>query len=105
MKILIIDLLNKSANGEEMPKKIKYKYQYWVYDLEYKDYTNIDGEWLFFNVALILNDKVEIIEDTPTENNKIKNLRSIDIGNNYNDNTDEYDIVTIDDYEVGVDDE
>lgn len=59
----VIELLNKIANGEQPPKKIKY------YDViyEYKDcdYFDEDGEYLTNSVCLDdedLNDEVEIIQ-------------------------------------------
>ena len=69
----IIDLLNKIANGEEVPKKIKYKghiYQYQYKDIKEANIINyyhseethhhlIDGGWH----DIRLNDEVEIIEE------------------------------------------
>lgn len=60
----IIDLLNKIANGEEVPKKIKY------YDIEYK----YDGKFYYTDCGFsmyrsmytegnCLTDEVEIIEE------------------------------------------
>ena len=34
----VIDLLNKIANGEEMPKKIRYECEDYVYVPNYEDY-------------------------------------------------------------------
>ena len=71
----IIDLLVKIANGEEVPKKIKYKGIIREYDNTDKDYiTREIGEefYLFYNVLKSgtgdefkteLNDEVEIIEE------------------------------------------
>ena len=63
-KIKIIDLLNKIANGEEAPKKIKYK----DIEYEYNEKSYIDGfdDDLFVNVycnEIDLNEEVEIIEE------------------------------------------
>lgn len=68
----VIDLLVKKANGEKMPKKIKYVNG--IYELHERfnnvyNYKNREGkyfedEWLLSN---ILNHEVEIIEDTPKE--------------------------------------
>ena len=73
MKIKIIDLLNKIANNEEVPKKIKYKDNVYylgknmvdlhTYQTELSNTTRklsliIDNEYLN------LNDYVEIIEET-----------------------------------------
>ena len=68
MKIKIIDLLNKIANGEEVPKKIKiknviYEYRGYMYCTEKANYQDIEdylfGKWNFN----ILNDEAEIIEE------------------------------------------
>ena len=68
MKIKVIDLLNKIANGEEVPKKIKiknviYEYRGYMYCTEKANYQDIEdylfGKWNFN----ILNDYVEIIEE------------------------------------------
>lgn len=84
MKIKVIDLLNKIANGEEVPKKIKYNI-IWNFDEEIKDYVSecngesffndeFDNNWIFKN----MNDEIQIIEDTP------KKIEKIDrIGNDY----------------------
>ena len=63
----VIDLLNKIANGEEVPKIIKKMWKYeWQYDENREEYTymqetgeRFDEDWL---VISMLNDKVEIIE-------------------------------------------
>ena len=71
MKIKIIDLLNKIANGEEVPEKIKYKNEI------YKRYQNISTNNLYYyqvpnkckflidqlSSAIDLLDEVEIIEE------------------------------------------
>ena len=68
MKIKIIDLLNKIANDEEVPKKIKinnviYEYRGYMYCTEKANYQDIEnylfGKWNFN----ILNDYAEIIEE------------------------------------------
>lgn len=72
----VIDLLNKIANGEEVPKKVKAGYYY--YELEEKgEYINIDDteDLLFdfdsyFPLEQSLNQEIEIIE----EDKKIENL-------------------------------
>ena len=67
-KIKIIDLLNKIANGEEVPEKIKinnviYEYRGYMYCTKKANYQDIEdylfGKWNFN----ILNDEVEIIEE------------------------------------------
>lgn len=68
----IIDLLNKIANGEEVPKKIKinniiYEYIGYMYCTEKANYQDIEdylfGKWNFN----ILNEEVEIL-DEPKDN-------------------------------------
>ena len=60
----VIDLLNKIANGEEVPKRINYG-----------GMVN-DYEYLLNNIKRFsLNDEVEIIEDTPKEDKKIDKLK------------------------------
>lgn len=87
MKIKIIELLNKIANGEEIPKKIKYSNKIWKLEEHNGDYKNEDTylfEYLFkyFNTKSFINNKAEIIE----ENKKIEKLypiygsRLIDLG-------------------------
>ena len=76
--IKIIDLFIKIANGEEVPKKIKYRDVIYNYDKE--DYFGGDAEEYYndalllphvVNVYKFLNEEVEIIEDTPKEDKKI----------------------------------
>lgn len=55
-KIKVITLLNKIANGEEAPKKIKYGGQIYLKDKE-NDVIN----------TAILNNEIEIIEDDEEE--------------------------------------
>ena len=61
--IKIIDLLYKIANGEEVPKKIKYRNN--IYEYEGSDYFGNDIGYLFerYNLTAILNDEVEILEE------------------------------------------
>ena len=61
----VIDLLNKIANGEEPPKKIKFEYGINIYEYNYEDYWDDRGcEYLFknSNILSILNKKIEIID-------------------------------------------
>ena len=67
--IKIIDLLNKIANGEEVPKKIKYKNKVFIYDQQNKLYRNeevssntLKHMFYLYYLEKILNDEVEIIE-------------------------------------------
>ncbi len=67
MKIItVIQLLNKIANGEEVPKKIKYKGSIYTYleqegnkIYQYEDYNAVLNIQCFEK----LNDEVEIIEE------------------------------------------
>lgn len=68
----IIDLLNKIANGEEVPKKIKWEniiYAYSEYDKDYLEYPFSDEEYKgLFDMrnnilTQFLKDEVEIIEE------------------------------------------
>ena len=72
MEIKIIDLLTKIANGEEVPKKIKWEniiYAYSEYDKDYLEYpfSNEEYKGLFDMrdniLTQFLNDEVEIIEE------------------------------------------
>ena len=67
MKIKIIDLLNKIANGEEAPKKIKCGNVELEYNEGCEDYYCYYGgglfEHKFSNCKNFLNDDVEIIEE------------------------------------------
>ena len=68
-KIKIIDLLNKISNGEEVPKRIKYK----GVELTYYDgainYYRKDSKELFEMLygGSQLNDEIEILEDNTEE--------------------------------------
>ena len=70
--IKVIDLLNKIANGKEVPKKIKYDDDIYEYDYDEKNYAYffIDHYNYLFDedITQILDDEVEIIED----NDKLK---------------------------------
>ena len=68
----VIDLLNKIANGEETPKKIKYNNIIYKYNEQYDyknelqiNYYSVNKGEDFFNEVYCysLNDKVEIIEE------------------------------------------
>ena len=69
-RMKVIDLLNKIANGEEIPKKIKYDSLIWEEEL-LKDYKNKELGYLFdkymcFNEET-LNNEVEILDKTEEE--------------------------------------
>ncbi len=79
MKIKIIDLINMTSKGEELPKKIKYKEKIWNYIDYQKDYINEDEEYFFTTLFVkvtdtFINDEVEIKE----ENNEIEKLNPKD---------------------------
>lgn len=65
--IKVIELLNKIANGEGVPKKIKYDDDIYEYDYDEKNYAYffIDHYNYLFDedITQILDDEVEIIED------------------------------------------
>lgn len=75
----IIDLLNKISNGE-IPIKIKYKNEIYIYQEDEQDYAYIeDGyyNWLLSDGTdmSFLNEEVELIEDEVD----IDNIEEIDI--------------------------
>ena len=64
----VIDLLNKIANGEEVPFLIKYEDIILKYDLEAQDYRIYQNGYFFTKLferpdCKFLNDEVEIIEE------------------------------------------
>lgn len=72
----IIDLLNKIANGKEVPKGIRYKCENWFYDEKNQDYINNDSSTFLLSdlftddiITCFINDEVEIIEDKPKIDN------------------------------------
>ena len=80
--IKIIDLLNKIANGEEVPERIKlfsftYKYGYDDVRVENTYLNENTNERLDNDIFLLtlLNEEVEIVEDTPKEDKKIEQIR------------------------------
>lgn len=84
----VIDLLNKIANGEEVPKKIKYDEKiYYLDDGNYRAYNKYgyQMELMLYNPFHILNDEVEVIE----EDKKIEKLEHMN-SRSYLENRDEY---------------
>lgn len=78
MKIKIIDLLLKIANGEKVPKKIKYVDSIWEYckNGSTLDYINDYGNCLMECVPIhkvSLNEELEIIEE-PKKIEKIEKI-------------------------------
>ena len=73
--IKIIDLLNKIANGEELPKKIEWCGVIFDYieKEDYEDYVNDNNCSLFrhddgiYKTTNILNDEVEILDEEEFE--------------------------------------
>lgn len=62
----VIDLLNKIANGEEVPKKIKYKNDIYILTdnyCYYCDETNLILSDRLYAEQSRLNDEVEILEE------------------------------------------
>lgn len=98
MKIKIIDLLNKIANKEEMPEKIKFNAVIWKYKKETQDYYSVitnepllnDYSSLGIWIMKHLNAEVEIIEeDKPIEEleiieNEIDKQVSLKVGEHLN---------------------
>ena len=76
----VIDLLNKIANGESVPLKIKYDKVIWDYDKDSNDYYS--DEWLFGDylgrttLNEFCNDEIEIIEEPKEE---LEEIELIDI--------------------------
>lgn len=67
-KITVIDLLNKIANGEEIPKKIKYKNRIFELKNNCFKYCYINNKCELLEDVLVLenlNDEIEILEELP----------------------------------------
>ena len=81
----IIDLLNMIANGEEMPKRIKYKDDILEYKNGSQDYTGINFRTGYFfthlfmnnNTQNFINNEVELLKDTEIDIQDIKELECI----------------------------
>lgn len=86
----VIDLLNKIANGEYVPKKVKYENRILYLEDENEEYEptfnyyDKDGENALFEgwIGQYLNDEVEIIE-----NKKIEKLEDYDFDDDFDVNT------------------
>jgi hypothetical protein len=62
-KIKIIDLLNKIANGEEVPNKIKFEHKIYKISSTFKNYyDDVNGDLLSIISGIELNDKAEILD-------------------------------------------
>lgn len=77
--ITVIQLLNRTANGEEVPKKVQYnekEYFYHDYSKNYY-YINDNEESLFDDtIAFCANNEVEILEDNTEELEELEELES-----------------------------
>lgn len=77
----VIDLLNKIANGEEVPKHIRFGDINYYYNEEYKTYEydkNVElYKWTI--LGLCLNDEVEILEEEKEIPEKLDHLIGYDI--------------------------
>lgn len=82
MKIKIIDLLVKIANGEEVPEKIKYDGIVLIYEVEIQDYWCYYDKFLFeYKFAEcndFLNEYVEIVKE-PKKIEKLEPVRGSDL--------------------------
>ena len=87
MKIKVIDIMNKIANKEEVPKKLRYNFKTYFYDSEAQDYCDWDNTYGLFSDYLennyglsnCLNDEVEILEEEkkiPEKINLQKGIKS-----------------------------
>ena len=78
----VIDLLNKIADGIDIPLQIKYDNNIWKYDEMARDYLLIDKsgeEYLIceeLNLMYALNEEVEVIEEEQ-EDKKIEKIDEI----------------------------
>jgi hypothetical protein len=73
----IIDLLNKIANGEKIPKKIKYDNIIFEYDDIYyvAEHTYLDE---YCDLSRVLNDEVEILDEEKKIPEKLEIYEIID---------------------------
>ena len=62
-KIRVIDLLNKIANGEEVPRKIHYQNDDFTLTDTFKNYVNEYNDLLEIVSGTELNDEVEILDE------------------------------------------
>ena len=95
--IKVIDLLNKIANGEEVPEKIKYNgiiYKYCLLNkqgLKYVDLNEKEDVFYKYLTGTVnnLNDEVEIIEESEQEID-IQDIVMMDLEKYGFDNKDEF---------------
>ena len=90
----VIDLYNKIANDEEVPKELIYHGYSYIYCTNIKDYKKEDSyneEFLFdiINSGLRLNDEIEILEEDKEEKkipDKLSTWFSLDMPHSKKDN-------------------
>ena len=87
----IIELLNKIANGEDVPKKIMYFGLKYEYCDKCKQYENVEENIRIklFEEIVELNDEVEIIEEEKKIPEKIKDkycsqISKVELAQKYN---------------------
>lgn len=70
----VIDLLNKIANSEEVPNKIKFHNNIFIFDKSDMTYYLENSDKNLFSICnyKILSDEVEIIEEKPKKIEKIQ---------------------------------
>lgn len=79
----IIDLLNKIANKEDLPKKIRFKDVEYIKkednfnDISYYESTTSKYDLLTkrINTTVVLNDEVELIEDEKIDIQKVASIK------------------------------
>lgn len=82
----VIDLLNKIANGEEVPEKFRFAGQ--IFEKQGSYIEDEDGDSIFDSMCIDfsnINEEVEIIE----EDKKIENIK--DLNTDYYDKNETYD--------------
>jgi hypothetical protein len=88
--IKIIDLLNKIANGEEPPEKIRIAGHRYKYNKETKDYDSdigFDNKDLFLHIGILkeLNTPIIIEEQDEIDIQELEDVNLFDNGQNFND--------------------
>ena len=82
MKIKVINLLNKIANKEELPQRIKYDDYEWKLgtaenekmDYSRYDYVELFNQYLECSLIESLNDEIELLEDEEIDIKKIEKM-------------------------------
>jgi hypothetical protein len=87
----LIDIFNKIANDEPVPKKVKFNDEIYTYKPEWKDYADEDEHYGLFvdtisntyQITKMLNEEIEIIEeDKKIEKLDLRGYYDKDIQNN-----------------------